>query len=158
MIVFTVNSYTSGLFYGGNGVLAAYKTVDLMGRVRFPPNFRKVRIKRRSSFRLEKQFISCFLRKQGQNSSLALTISRNITYGGNGVLAAYKTVDLMGRVRFPLAALNTLNLCFPQAEVLRTESQAKLEDVYYGQSIRICNTICPKGPNKELTKIRRKIK
>ena len=71
-------------------------------------------------------------------------------YGGNGVLAAYKTVaahknqrflagstascrDLIGRVRFPLAALNTNYLCFLQAEVLRTESQAKLENICSGQ-------------------------
>ena len=105
MIVFIIAS--SKFILGGSGVMVAYGTVAPMARVRFPPNFEKVRIKMRSLFRLQKQSIGCLLCKQGFNSSLTLTISRNINYGGSGVMVAYGTVAPMARVRFPPAALDS---------------------------------------------------
>lgn len=67
MIVFIVNRYNSNIFYGGNGVMVAFRTV------------------------------ANFLKKFDQNRS---------TFSG----PVYRTPA--ARVRFPVIALNTVNLCF----------------------------------------------
>ena len=56
-------------------------------------------------------------------------MSRNINYGGNSVLAAYKTVDLMVRVRFPLAALTLEKLGSKGA--LCSGSRSNPSDVFF---------------------------
>ena len=81
----------------------------------------------------------------------------NFIYGGNSVMAAYETVDLMARVRFPLTALKLNKLfCKFQAKVLRTERLAAklLAIAYSGLLFGRWNSICPEGTQMRTKQIK----
>ncbi len=145
--------------------MAAYETVDLIARVRFPRTLRKFD-QNALLVRAREATKQLFADANRGNTLLSLSQCRAVNaYGGNSVMAAYETVDLMARVRFPLTALKlnelckvqnrvlrterrkTLNAKMSKIRVLRTESQAALllAIIYSGLLFRLWNSNCAKG-------------